>query len=203
MEGIDWSSIREKKGLIARLYKKPPKGCRVICVDEFGPLEIRPYSGTCWAPKKKPQRLPATYNRPHGVRHLIAGYDLRTDKLFGVIRRHKRRKEFLSFLKLVRRRYPHERRLIIVLDNFSPHKCKEIFHWCRANAVWLIFTATNASWMNRIEAQFGPFRYFVLKNSYPQSHQELEQSTREHLRWRNTNQHHALLKKLQNRTYVV
>lgn len=185
------------------MYKKPPKGCRVICVDEFGPLEIRPYACACWAPKGKPQRLPATYSRPYGIRHLIAGYDLKTDKLFGVIRRHKRRKEFLSFLKIIRRRYQHDRRLIIILDNFSPHKCREVFQWCRENEIWLIFTATNASWMNRIEAQFGPVRYFVLKNSYPESHKELKHNIKEHLKWRNSNRHYPLLRKLQKTTYVI
>jgi transposase len=185
------------------LYEKQPKGCRVICADEFGPLEIRPYAGTCWAPIKKPQRLPATYTRPHGVRHLLAGYDLKTDKLFGIIRRRKRWKEFLSFLKILRRRYPQERRLIIILDNFSPHKKEEVFQWCRTNSVWLIFTATNASWMNRIEAQFGSVHYFVLKNSCPANHKELEQSIKEHLKWRNNNRHNSLLKKLQKRTYVI
>ena len=86
----------------------------MICFDEFGPLEIRPYAGTCWAPAKRPQRLPATYTRYHGVRHLLAGYDLTQDKLFGIIRRRKRAKEFISFLKIIRRRYPHERRLIVI-----------------------------------------------------------------------------------------
>lgn len=95
---------------------------------------------------------------------------LSLDKLFGIIRRRKRGKEFTSFLKIIRRRYPNERRLIVILDNFSPHKKKEVFNWCRRNGVWLIFTATNTSWMNRIEAQFGSVSYFVLKSSYPKNH---------------------------------
>ena len=189
--------------MIKRLYEKQPAGCRVICVDEFGSLEIRPYHGTCWAPIKKPQRLPATYTRSFGVRHLLAGYDLKTDVLFGVVRHRKRSKEFLSFLKIIRRRYYQERRLIIILDNFSPHKTEKVFQWCRSNSVWLIFTATNASWMNRIEAQFGSIRYFVLKNYYPENHMELEQNIKEHLKWRNSNRHNSLLKILQKKTYVV
>ena len=195
--------VLKKKRIIKKLYEKPPKGCRVICFDEFGPLEIRPYAGTCWARAKHPQRLPATYSRYHGVRHLLAGYDLISDKLFGVVRRRKRGKEFKSFLEIIRRRYPHERRLIIILDNFSPHKKKEVFLWCKHNHVWLIFTATNASWMNRIEAQFGSVRYFVLKSSYPENHKELEQNIKEHLKWRNSNRHNSLLKMLQKRTYVI
>ena len=99
----------------------------MICFDESYPLEIRPYAGTCWAQAKQPQRLPATYTRYHGIRHLLAGYDLGSDRLFGIIRRHKRGKEFISFLKIIRRRYPYERRLIIILDNFLPHKKKEVF----------------------------------------------------------------------------
>lgn len=123
--------------------------------------------------------------------------------MFGIIRRRKRSKEFLSFLKLIRRRYPCERRLIIILDNFSPHKKEKVFQWCRLNGVWLIFTATNASWMNRIEAQFGSVRYFVLKNYYPLNHSELEQNIKEHLIWRNNNRHNSFLKELQKKTYVT
>ncbi|MBM3709840.1 MAG: IS630 family transposase [Actinobacteria bacterium] len=196
-------SSLNKKRIIKKLYENPPKGCPVICFDEFGPLEIRPYAGSCWAPVKKPQRLAATYTRYHGVRHLLAGYDLIQDKLFGIIRRKKRSKEFISFLKIIRRRYPNERRLIIILDNFSAHKKKEAFNWCRSNGVWLIFTATNASWMNRIEAQFGSVHYFVLKCSYPKNHAELEQNVKEHLKWRNSNRHNPLLKCLQKKTYVI
>jgi hypothetical protein len=33
--------------------------------------------GHSWAPRTKPRRIRATYTRPHGVRHLIAAYDVR------------------------------------------------------------------------------------------------------------------------------
>ncbi len=175
----------------------------MICVDEFGPLEIRPYPGSCWAPVGKPQRWPATYTRRHGVRHLLAGYDLKTENLFGVIRKRKRSKEFLSFLKIIRRRYQKKRRLILIVDNFSTHRTEGNLAWCKDNGVWLIPTATNASWMNRIEAQFGAVRYFVLKNSYPEDHKDLETRIKEHLKWRNQNRHDPVLKKALNRTYVT
>ncbi len=57
----------------------------VICMDEFGPLNLQPHPGQQWAPtattatKGQPGDLPrrrrrrATYTRPHGVRHLLAG----------------------------------------------------------------------------------------------------------------------------------
>lgn len=172
-------------------------------MDEFGPLEIRPYQGSCWAPMSQPQRLPATYTRSHGVRHLLAGYDLKRETLFGEIRKRKHSKEFLGFLKVIRRRYPNERRLILIVDNFSTHRTKDNLEWCRKNGVLLIPTATNASWMNRIEAQFGAVHYFVLKNSYPTDHEDLKQRITEHLKWRNQNRHDPELKRIHDRTYVI
>src|ERR1700691_2725762 len=55
----------------------------VICFDEFGPLNLQPHPGKQWAPvgrtggtKGHPRRRRrrATFARPHGVRHLMAGY---------------------------------------------------------------------------------------------------------------------------------
>ena len=49
----------------------------VICVDEFGPLNLQPHPGRQWAlaggggPTPRRRRR-ATYKRPHGVRHLLA-----------------------------------------------------------------------------------------------------------------------------------
>jgi len=57
--------------------------------------------------------------------------------------------------------------------------------------------------MNRIEAQFGSVRYFVLRGSYPTNHDELEQNIKEHLKWRNSNRRDPLLKKLRKRTYGI
>jgi hypothetical protein len=99
----------------------------VICVDEFGPLNLQPHPGRQWALAGGRGPIPrrrATYRRPHGVRHLFAADDLSRDELYGHIRRRKRRGEFLSFLRYLRRLYPLTIRIAIVLDNYSPH----LFH---------------------------------------------------------------------------
>jgi hypothetical protein len=59
--------------------------------------------------------------RPHGVRHLLAAYDLSRDRMYGHIKPHKRRGEFLVFLRYVRWLYPPEARPGLVLDNYSLH----------------------------------------------------------------------------------
>ncbi|MCY0896056.1 MAG: hypothetical protein OWS03_07160 [Alicyclobacillaceae bacterium] len=43
-------------------------------------MAIQPFPGKGWFKKEKPDRLPATYHRYHGVRHLLAALDLKDDK---------------------------------------------------------------------------------------------------------------------------
>lgn len=162
---------------------RPPDG-RVLCFDEFGPLNLQPRPGRGWFPAKEPLRLRATYTRPHGVRHMLAALDLDTGRLTYRIRTRKRWQEFLSFLKTLRLRYPD--RLYIVLDNFSPHLKGEVADWCRDHDVELVFTPTNASWLNWIESEFAALRHFTLNGSDYRSHREQGEAIARYVRWRNS-----------------
>lgn len=173
-----------KKNRILDLYDKPPADGRVICFDEFGPLNLQPHPGHGWFPKGRPARLRATYTRTQGVRHMLAALDLASGELLYRIRARKRWREFLAFLKLLRKRWPHQR-LYVVLDNFSPHRHKEVRDWCEANNVELVFTPTYASWLNWIEAEFTALRYFTLNGSDYTSHPEQAAAIRNYARWRN------------------
>jgi hypothetical protein len=62
---------------------------RVFAFDQFGPLSIRPCHGTCWASKRHPDRLRATYKRTHGIRYFHGCYDLSQDRLWGMLHVHK------------------------------------------------------------------------------------------------------------------
>ena len=43
VEGVQRSGVQEKWQRVKALYnKKPPQGTAVVCVDEFGPIELRP-----------------------------------------------------------------------------------------------------------------------------------------------------------------
>lgn len=89
-----WKTSRDpdyaaKKARIEHLYAIadgeviPENGePNVVCVDEFGPLNLMPHPGRQWAehggkhkdPDREPRRRRrATYNRYGGVRHLFAG----------------------------------------------------------------------------------------------------------------------------------
>ena len=169
-----------------RLYRKRPAGGRRVCVDEFGPLNLQPWHGRCLAGgKKRVERLRATYHRHGGVRHFLVAYDLETGRLFGRFTKNKTWKDFLSFLRGLRHRYPRNQRLDVVLDNFKPHAKVEVVAWAKVNNIALVFTPTNASWLNRIECQFTALRKFALDNSDYTTHEEQQTAIESYRRWRN------------------
>ena len=112
-------------------------------------------------PRRRRRR--ATYKRPHGVRHLLAGYDLSTDRLYGHVKTRKTRVEFLAFCRYLRSLHPPDVRIAIILDNFSPHLTTKtdsrVGDWAAANNVELAFVPFYGSWLNRIEAQFQALRH--------------------------------------------
>ncbi|MFG1886238.1 IS630 family transposase [Micromonospora sp. NPDC049102] len=178
------SDFVAKMRRILDLYDHPPAGGRVVCIDEFGPLNLQPRPGKAWKPQGRPVRLRATYHRDHGVRHMIASLDLTTGRIHYRIRDRKRSIEFLDFLKSLRRRWPGET-LHLILDNFSPHKHPTVRAWCAANAVELVFLPTYSSWLNWIEAEFAALRYFALNGTDHQSHAEQDAAIGDYIRWRN------------------
>ncbi|WP_328417104.1 transposase [Micromonospora sp. NBC_00389] len=96
----------------------------------------------------------------------------------------KRWREFLSFLKTLRARWPGEH-LYLICDNFSPHKHPEVKAWCAAHQVELVFLPTYASWLNRIEAEFAAVRYFALNGTDHRGHADQDGTIGAYVRWRN------------------
>ena len=189
----------------------------VICMDEFGPLNLLPRPGKQWAPvavradagtkRSRRRRRRATYTRHAGVRHLMAAYDLNEDKIYGHIKTKKDRTTFLEFCRYLRSLYPPEIRIAIVLDNFSPHlstlRDTRVGDWAGANNVELAYVPTNASWLNRIEAQFQALRYFTLDGTDHRSHEEQNSMIRRYIIWRNRNAHDKTLRELVKRANVA
>ena len=161
-----------------------PDGGRVICVDEFGPLNLQPRPGRGRFPSGRPARQRATYYRNGGVRHMLAALDLASGQMFYRFRDRKRWQEFLAFLRQIRARFPHGR-LFVVCDNFSPHRKAEVTDWCSAHDVELVFTPTNASWLNWIECEFTALRYLTLEGSDYPSHAAQETTIAGDVRWSN------------------
>ena len=216
--------FEEKKNRVLHLYDiadakvKPKRGdpSVVICMDEFGPLNLLPRPGKQWAPRivkgaepgaPRRRRRRATYKRTQGVRHLMAAYDLSQDKLYGHVKAKKDRTAFLAFCRYLRTLYPPTVRIAIVLDNFSPHlstkKDQRVGEWAAANNVEFAYVPTNASWLNRIEAQFQALRYFALDGTDHRSHEEQNSMIRRYIAWRNRHAQDEQLRELVKRANVA
>jgi len=184
-----WKASRDpeftaKMARVLDLYDHPPADGRVICVDEFGPLNLQPRPGRGWFPAGRARRQRATFTRTAGVRHLFAALDLASGQMFYRFRDRKRGQEFLGFCKQIRARFPTGR-LYVVCDNFSPHHKAEVTAWCQANDVDLVFIPSNASWLNWIESEFTALRYFTLDGSDYPSHAAQEAAIAGYIRWHN------------------
>ena len=216
--------FEQKKNRVLELYDiadgkatpGPGDPTVVICFDEFGPLNLQPHPGKQWAavaagkgdttaPRRRRRR--ATFTRPHGVRHLLAGYDLSTDRLYGHVKVRKGRSEFLAFCRYLRSLHPPEVRIAIVLDNFSPHlstkKDTRVGDWAATNNVEFAYVPFYASWLNRIEAQFQALRYFALDGTDHPSHEAQSRMIRRYIAWRNRNAHDRALCELVKRANVA
>jgi transposase len=163
---------------------------RCFAFDQFGPLSIRPCHGSAWARRSRPDRLPATYRRTHGIRYFHGCYSLADDQLWGVIRRRKGGDHSLAALKSIRAARPDGVKIYVITDNLSANKTPAIVQWAKKNKVELCFTPTNASWANPIEAQFGSLRTFVMGDSNHPNHTVLASKLHAYLRWRNANARH-------------
>ena len=124
---------------------------RCFAFDQFGPLSIRPCHGACWAPRKHPARLRATYHRTHGIRYFHGCYSICDDQLWGITREHKGGDHTLAALKSVRAARPGGYRLFVIMDNLLANKTPAIRRWARRENAGLCFTLMNASWANPIE----------------------------------------------------
>ena len=199
-----------------RAQPRPGDPAVVICVDEFGPLNLQPHPGKQWAPaatgpgdpdRPRRRRRRATYVRLRGVRHLIAGYDLSTDRLYGHVKTRKGRTEFLAFCRYLRSLHPAEVRIALVLDNFSPHLStrtdSRVGDWAAANNVELAYVPFYGSWLNRIEAQFTALRYFALDGTDHADHREQASMIRRYIAWRNRHVTDPMLRKVLHRAELI
>ncbi|MDH6455545.1 hypothetical protein M2155_008044 [Streptomyces sp. SAI-119] len=163
---------------------------QVFAFDDLGPLGIRPTASSCWAKQDRPDRVPATCHRTHGVIYFHGCYSVGDDTLWGINRRHKGAAQSLAALKSIRAARPDGAPIYVIMDNLSAHEGSTIRQWARKNKVKLCFTPTNASWANPIEAHFGPLRQFTLANSNHSNHTVQTRLLHGYLRWRDNNARH-------------
>jgi len=75
--------------------------------------------------------------------------------------------------------------LHVVLDNATFHHKAEVLLYAATHRITFYWTATNASWMNRIECHFTALKKFALDNTDYRSHEEQQAAIESYLAWRN------------------
>lgn len=112
----------------------------------------------------------------HGTLSLLAGIDLLTGEVLGLVRERHRSAEFIEFLQLADAHYPSGARIRIVLDNHSAHISKQTraFLATLPNRFEFTFTPKHGSWLNLIESFFGKMAKTLLRGMRVSSAEELK-----------------------------
>jgi hypothetical protein len=127
----------------------------------------------------------ATYNRPHGVEYFLGFYDVHADCLAGIFVKRKRVIELSAAFRRLRACYPR-RHLYVILDNLpNVHDHPNFLRLLRKLHITPVFTPTNASWVNLIEAQFGVTKRFTLTDTDDPSHAYRRRRIVRYIRHRN------------------
>ena len=196
-----------KKDWVLAAYKAAEAGTLegvVVCFDECGPISLKPQPGSGWFPARRPRRQRATYHRHSGTRKLLGAYDVGADRLWGRVEsRRVTGAVVLEFLRDIRRRYPSDVTVYIVMDNLSAHWTPDIRRWAVSNNVGLLPTPTNASHLNRIECHFWAFAEFVIKGSDYADWNEFTKAAQAYIRRRNRDHHDPRIIELENRRKVA
>ncbi|XVS62025.1 IS630 family transposase [Actinosynnema sp. CA-299493] len=179
------STPHTKAHNVLTLYDHPPHDGRVICVDEFGPLRLRPRKGPAWQRSVPPPHPRGRRPRRHGVMYMLAALDLTTGRIHYRIRRRQRHHELLDLLRSLRARWPRQR-LHLVLDNYASHHHLAVREWAEDNNAELVFLPTYSSWLNWIEVEFIALRHLALSGTDHHSHAEQNAAIAVYIRRRNT-----------------
>ncbi|WP_319587185.1 IS630 family transposase [uncultured Desulfobulbus sp.] len=141
---------------VVGLYMNPPENAVVLSVDEK--TQIQALDRTQPMLPLRPgqiERRTHDYKR-NGTTSLYAAFDIVTGKVIGRTTARHRAKEFLDFLRQIKKAMPSDVDLHVILDNSSTHKTVEVKKWLKTNPRFKMhFTPTSASWLNAVEGWFG------------------------------------------------
>jgi transposase len=119
----------------------------------------------------------------HGTLSLLAGIDLMTGAVHGLVRDTHRSVEFIEFLDLVDKAYAADTKIRVVLDNHSAHTSAEVraYLQTRPNRFEFVFTPKHGSWLNIIEIFFAKMANTVLRGIRAASKGELSSRIMQYL----------------------
>lgn len=149
-----------------------------------GPFGSEAVGGIAWARQKRPWRSRASYRRLKGTEQFLGFYDVHADCLSGLFRRRKTVSNISKAFCSLRLCYPRKR-LFVVLDNLhNVHNHPRFLALLRRLRIRPVWTPTEASWLNLIEAQFAILSRFTLANTDDLNHIARRRRIYAYLRYR-------------------
>jgi len=146
-------------------HDPPPDGGAVVAFDQMGPVSLRPTPGAGWAPKRRPERQRADYNRRQGTRYVFGALDVHADRLRVRLRPRRRGSDNLAFMAQIRGSYPARQPIYWIQDNLSANWTPDIRKYAALNKIELVPTPTYASYLNPVECHFSAISQFVVCNA--------------------------------------
>ncbi len=113
----------------------------------------------------------------HGTLSLLAGIDLVSGKVHGLVAERHRSREFIAFLERIDAAYPCSTAIKLILDNHSAHISKETKAWLAEQPEGrfeFVFTPKHGSWLNLIEGFFSKLARSLLRHMRVASKDELK-----------------------------
>lgn len=113
----------------------------------------------------------------HGTVSLLAGIDLLSGRVHGMVANRHRSREFVQFLKRVDEAYPATAKIRMILDNHSAHISKETRAYLATvpNRFEFTFTPKHGSWLNLVETFFAKMAHSMLRRIRVTSKAELKE----------------------------
>jgi len=113
----------------------------------------------------------------HGTVSLLAGIDLFSGQVHGMVADRHRSREFVQYLVMLDKTYPADITIKIILDNHSAHISKETRTYLATvpGRFDFVFTPTHGSWLNIIESLFAKMAKTFLRGIRVESKGDLKQ----------------------------
>ena len=215
-EGVRFQAVRTwkrsndpdfeaKRDRIVELYELAEAGeAVVICLDEFGPLNLQPQPGgqRLGAPSQA-QADPRDLQPP--ARHPPSDLGLRRRRRPALRPRQaaQRARRVPRVLSLRPQPLPARDPAALRAGQLQRPQGRKVRQWAADNNVELAYTPFYASWLNRIEAQFRALRYFTLAGTDHPDHATQARLIRRYIAWRNRNTDNPRLRALINTANVA
>ena len=173
---VDWIQQLVKPLVEQGMRADEAAGEVIISYDEKPGIQAIGSIAPDLAPNLKYGTMARDYEyRRLGTVSLLAGIDLFTGEVTGIVRDRHGSDEFIEFLQSLDEKYPQGITIRMILDNLKVHSSKKVMEYLASHPARFdfTFTPTHSSWLNLIESFFSKLARQALRGLRVTSKQEL------------------------------